>query len=385
MSDALPIDTYRDAVLDAVHTGPVVITSPTGSGKSTQVPRWLVRDGPVLVVQPRRVACRSLAQRVAQLQDSALGDRVGYAVRDDRRASEATELLFVTTGVALRLLRSGDIERYRSVVLDELHERSMDLDLLLAMLAGREGLVLMSATLDAERVTEHVGGTLVAAEGRTYPVDIRYPPGQPPVPDADRLPERIAAALDRLPPDDDGDVLVFLPGKGEIAAAADHLRGRHQVVALHGGLSLDQQGRAFRTDGPRKVILSTNVAETSVTLPRVTAVIDSGLVRRTRYHRGRSVLTLVPVAADAADQRAGRAGRLRPGVGRSGCGRSERPSTLTRLRRSTASPWSPWCWPLRLSEPTISTCRGSTRRSPMPCRPPATTCTRWARSATTGG
>jgi len=312
-SPSLPIDPYRGEVLAALDEGPVVITSPTGSGKSTQVPRWLATRGAVLVVQPRRVACRSLAARVAELERSPLGARVGYAVRDDRRAADDTVILFVTTGVALRMLRTGDIDRFQSIVLDELHERSMDLDLLLALLAQRPGLVLMSATLDAERVTAHVGGTLVAAEGRTHPVDLRHPAGQPPAPEAQGLPQRVAAALNQLP-DDDGDVLVFLPGKAEIAAVADHLQGRFRTVPLHGGLTLEQQTAAFRTDGPRKVILSTNVAETSVTLPRVTAVIDAGLVRRTRYHRGRSVLTLVPVARDAADQRAGRAGRLRPGI-----------------------------------------------------------------------
>ena len=306
---ALPIEAHRAAVLEAIDHGPVVITSPTGSGKSTQVPRWLAGLGSVLVVQPRRVACRSLAQRVAQLEGSPLGERVGYAVRDDRRSGPSTAILFVTTGVALRMLRAGDLARYRSVVLDELHERSMDLDLLLALLAGRDGLVLMSATLDAERVTAHVRGTLVAAEGRTHPVDIRYPAGQPALPSVEGLPSRIAAALRQLP-DDDGDVLVFLPGKAEIRAVSARLLGAHEVVELHGGLTLDQQARAFATDGPRKIILSTNVAETSVTLPRVTAVVDAGLVRRTRYHRGRSVLTLVPVARDAAD-------RCRPGSCRS--------------------------------------------------------------------
>lgn len=314
MVDApLPIHACRAAFEDAHRAGAVVLTSPTGSGKSTEVPRWCAEGGRrVLVVQPRRVACRSLAQRVAALEGARLGDRVGYVVRDDRCASDDTAILFVTTGIALRMVRSGDTDAFDSIILDELHERSMDLDLVLALLHARTGLVTMSATLDGESVATHLRGTWVHSEGRTHPVDIVYPANQPALPDAHGLEGRIASALTRIPPD--GDVLVFLPGKAEIQATADHLRGRYRTVMLHGGLTLQQQGEAFATGPERRVILSTNVAETSVTLPGVRVVIDSGLVRRTRYHNGRSVLTLVPIARDAADQRAGRAGRLAPGV-----------------------------------------------------------------------
>jgi len=312
----LPIHAIREDFEAARTQGPVVLTSPTGSGKSTEIPRWCAAHGQVVVVQPRRVACRSLAQRVAQLEGSRLGDRVGYVVRDDRRANAKTAIRFVTTGVALRLLRSGELARVGTVILDELHERSLDLDLLYALLHGHPGMVAMSATLDGSRVAEHLGGTWVHADGRTFPVDIRYDEAGPPLPDAHRLPERILAAFRTLPTD--GDVLVFLPGKGEIGAVQRHLEGRLgpgvSTALLHGGLSLQEQGRAFETGGNRRVVLATNVAETSVTLPGIRAVIDTGLVRRTLYHRGRSVLTLVPVAQDAADQRAGRAGRLAAGV-----------------------------------------------------------------------
>jgi len=313
---ALPIHRVRGAFETARAAGPVVLTSPTGSGKSTEVPRWCAATGPVVVVQPRRVACRSLAQRVAQLEGSSLGDRVGYVVRDDVRASQDTAIRFVTTGVALKMARDGALHRCPTVILDELHERSLDLDLLYALLHDHPGLVAMSATLDGERVAEHLGGTWVHGDGRTFPVDIRYGDQQPPLPSADRLPERVLAALRALP--DDGDVLVFLPGKGEIGAVQRHLDERldagFATVALHGGLSLTEQGRAFETGGVRRVVLATNVAETSVTLPGIRGVIDAGLVRQTLYHRGRSVLTLVPIAQDAADQRAGRAGRLAAGV-----------------------------------------------------------------------
>jgi ATP-dependent helicase HrpB len=310
---ALPIEACRLAFDTAHAAGAVVITSPTGSGKSTAVPRWCAEGGRrVLVVQPRRVACRSLGQRVASLEGSRLGDRVGYAVRDERRACDATQILFVTTGIALRMVRSGDAAGYDVVILDELHERSMDLDLLLALLHGRPGLVTMSATLDGAKVAAHLGGTWVHAEGRTHPVQVRFPANQPPLPDARGIEDRIARVLADAP--SEGDVLVFLPGKAEIRSVAERLRGRWRTVQLHGGLSLEQQAEAFETGPERRVVLATNVAETSVTLPGIRVVIDSGLVRRTRYHRGRSVLTLAPVAQDAADQRAGRAGRLAPGV-----------------------------------------------------------------------
>ncbi|MBX2800327.1 MAG: DEAD/DEAH box helicase [Myxococcales bacterium] len=311
---SLPIDALRQPFAAAHEAGPVVITAPTGSGKSTQVPRWCAQRGRTLVVQPRRVACRALASRVAQLEGVSLGDRVGYAVRDERVDGTDTAILFVTTGIALRMVRSGAARGYDTVILDELHERSLDLDLLVALLARHPHLVAMSATLDGDRVAEHLGGVHLAGEGRTFPVEIRHPDGQPPVPSLDRLEERVVAAVRGAPPE--GDVLVFLPGKAEIRRVADALAAMPGIVVrpLHGGLSLTDQARVFDDDAQRKVIVSTNVAETSLTVPGVRVVIDSGLVRRTRYHQGRGVLTLSPVALDAAEQRAGRAGRTAPGV-----------------------------------------------------------------------
>ncbi len=172
MSDALPIDALATDLSAAWHAGPVVVTAPTGSGKSTQVPRWCAAWGRVLVVQPRRVAARALAARVAQLQHAQLGEGVGYAVRDERVARSDTTILFVTTGVALRMLRAGDLASFDTVILDELHERSLDLDLLLALLADHPHLVAMSATLDGEAVAAHLGATHLAGRGRTFPVEI---------------------------------------------------------------------------------------------------------------------------------------------------------------------------------------------------------------------
>ncbi|TNF24256.1 MAG: ATP-dependent RNA helicase, partial [Deltaproteobacteria bacterium] len=311
----LPIDALRQAFDAALRAGPVVVTAPTGSGKSTRVPSWC--PGPVLVVEPRRVACRSLARRVAELEGTSVGAEVGYHVRDDRRASDATRILFATPGVVLRWLAGGAALPFATVILDELHERSLDVDLLLALLLSRRPaqLVAMSATLDAERVAAHLGGTLLRGDGRLFPVAVSYLGEPAALPTSEGLADRVADAVARAE-QDPGDVLVFLPGKAEIARVADRLERRcpHEVLQLHGALPAEVQDRAFSPGPRRRVILATNVAETSLTLPRIGVVIDAGLVRRTRYHHGRGVLTLTAIAGDSADQRTGRAGRLGPGV-----------------------------------------------------------------------
>ncbi len=313
----LPIFALR-AAFDAAHArGPVVVSSPTGSGKSTEVPRWC--EGPVLVVEPRRIACRSLAVRVAELEGARVGDGVGYVVRDEHVARADTRIVFATPGVVLR--SDALLARAGTVVLDELHERSLDVDLLLALLLDRRRttvspprLVVMSATLDGDRVATHIGGEHLAAEGRAFPVDVRYSALGDVSPDGDGLASRVRRAVDEAA-SDPGDVLVFLPGKAEIDACAVALRGvAANVLALHGGLTLDDQRRAFESTPRKKIILATNVAETSLTIPGIGVVIDSGLVRQTRYHDGRGYLTLGAIAADSAQQRAGRAGRTGPGI-----------------------------------------------------------------------
>lgn len=319
MTHALPIDALHSRFVETLSRTTVVLTSPTGSGKSTQIPRWLAAlpNAPrVMVVEPRRLACRALAARVAELDGTALGDRVGYNVRDERRHSERTRVLFVTPGVALRMF--PEWKRFGAVVLDEFHERSLDTDLLLGLLAKHyEGkLVVMSATLAGDRIAAHLKGEHLQGTARTYPVEHRYLADHPSqLPHEDRIDHRVRRALDAAR-NDPGDVLVFLPGKGEINECMRALRGRdgHEVIALHGSLTLDAQREAFRTGTRRKVVLATNVAETSVTIPGIGVVIDVGMVRQTRYRGGRASLVLVPIANDSADQRAGRAGRTAPGV-----------------------------------------------------------------------
>ena len=328
--DDLPIAALRPAFLAALERGAVVVSSPTGSGKSTEIPRWC--EGKVLVVEPRRVACRSLAARVADLEGTRLGESVGYVVRDERVMTDTTRLVFATPGIVLRDAKL--LAAARVVVLDEFHERSLDVDLLLALLLRQKrsgltesratscsranlhgSLVVMSATLEGERVATHVNGTYLAAEGRAFPVDVRYLGQKDELPDRDGLSARVQSALAHAAADP-GDVLVFLPGKAEIVACRQALHGSGTVLELHGGLTLDEQRRAFAParDGARKIILATNVAETSITIPGVGVVIDAGLVRQTRYHEGRASLVLAAIAEDAAAQRAGRAGRTGPGV-----------------------------------------------------------------------
>lgn len=307
---SLPIDQLRPAFEARFGAAPLVISAPTGSGKSTQVPRWCAARGAVLVVEPRRVACRSLAERVAELEGARLGDRVGYRVRDDDRSGAATQILFATPGVVLRMLADG-LAGFATLIIDEFHERSLDTDLILALAQRRFAgqLIVMSATLEGERIAAHLGGTHLAGEGRTFPVAIEH------LEDGDRLAphdrdlaRRVKQALARARPD--GDVLIFLPGKAEISQVCAALPG---AVPLHGGLSLDEQRAAFAPAKGRKIVVATNVAETSLTIPGIRVVIDAGLVRRTRYRDGRGYLTLMPVAQDSADQRAGRAGRTAAG------------------------------------------------------------------------
>jgi ATP-dependent helicase HrpB len=311
LASDLPVTAVRAQFALSLAQGPVVLTSPTGSGKSTEVPRWC--EGRVLVVEPRRLACRSLATRVAQLEGSPLGHAVGYVVRDEHVASDATRIVFVTPGMLLR--NRALLAGARTVILDEFHERSLELDLLLALLLGdpTASLVIMSATLEGERVAQHVGGVHLTAPGRAFPVDVLYLPGRELLPDTLDLASRVERALGEAR-NAAGDVLVFLPGKAEIEACSSAIHGPYSLVPLHGGLTLQEQQRAFEPTPRRKVILATNVAETSLTIPGVGVVIDAGLVRQTLYQNGRGFLTLTPIAEDSATQRAGRAGRTGPGV-----------------------------------------------------------------------
>ena len=328
-SQSLPIDEVRGAFLEALHDdGPTVAVAPTGSGKSTRLPIWMEEelDGPILVVEPRRVACRSLSEYLAGNRGEEAGESIGHRVRFDDRTSDETRVMFATTGVVLRMLGSEEPWPFAGVVVDEFHERGWEVDLIVAILRERSGepdfgpFVLTSATIDAARISREMGANLIESEGRTHPVDVEYS-GGPPAPTADDLEQRVRDAVRSVAerPEDDGDILVFLPGKGEIADCKRSLRGvaeEHdlELLEVHGRLPPSRIARAFADDAQRRrVFLSTNVAETSVTLPGVTTVVDSGLVKMRIHRGGRSALALVPTSEASMDQRAGRAGRVRPG------------------------------------------------------------------------
>ncbi|MFB4204247.1 helicase-related protein [Arhodomonas sp. KWT2] len=315
----LPIDVIEPSFRTALAQGPVVVSAATGSGKSTRLPLWARGQGRVLVIEPRRLAATSLAGFVAGNLGESPGGRVGHAIRGDVRHGPDSEVVFVTPGIALRWLAADGLAGFATVVLDEFHERRWDTDLLLALLRARtEGprLVITSATIQGERLAGHLGAELLEAAGRAYPVSVHHLGDDPRgMPDSRELKTRLAPAVERALAETEGHVLVFLPGRGEIADAARALGGvQAEVIALHAGAPAADQRRALSPEGPRRVILATNVAETSLTVPGVTAVVDSGLERRTMRRNGRTVLALQAVSRASADQRRGRAGRTAPGV-----------------------------------------------------------------------
>ena len=316
----LPIASLRPTFQNIFATQPLVITAPTGSGKSTMVPLWCAElsDRPTLVLEPRRVACRSLARWLSKLRGEPLGSSVGYTVRFEDVGSKETQIRFVTPGVALRYAAEGELDRYGTIILDEFHERGLESDLFLAVCRKKHPdaqLILMSATIDAQKFARFLGGKSLFAEGKAYPVDVRYL-GDVTVPTAWRLEDRVARGVRRALKETDGNILVFLPGKGEISSCLDELhRLRNvEILPLHGDLSIAEQDKVFEEITHRRVILSTNVAETSITLPGVTAVVDTGLVRQRIHQAQRVVLALCPISQASAEQRRGRAGRLMPGV-----------------------------------------------------------------------
>ena len=327
----LPIDDVLASLVAAVRDrGAGVLVAPPGAGKTTRVPgalldAGLAGQGDVVVLEPRRLATRLAAARVSSERGARLGDEVGYEVRFDRRVGGATRIRFVTEGILTRrLLDDPTLRGTGVVILDELHERHLAGDLALALCQRlRRGprpdlkIVAMSATIDPGPVAGFLDAPVVVSEGRTFPVDIEYDAA----PDDRHLGKQVASAVRRLVSEGlDGDVLVFLPGGGEIRRAAEDLaelagRSNLLVLPLHGDLSADEQDRAVARADRRKIILATNVAETSVTIDGVVAVIDTGTARVARHSpwSGLPSLVIEPISRASATQRAGRAGRTRPG------------------------------------------------------------------------
>ncbi|MFT4045069.1 MAG: ATP-dependent RNA helicase HrpA [Solimonas sp.] len=328
--DELPVVQAKDELLEAISKHQVVVVcGETGSGKTTQLPKLCIElgrgtRGLIGHTQPRRLAARSVATRIAAELDTRLGDLVGYETRFDRRVSERSMIKLMTDGILLAELgRDHLLLGYDTIIIDEAHERSLNIDFLLGwlrrILPQRPDLkvIVTSATLDPEKLSNHFGGAPIKfVSGRTWPVEMRY---RAPADDGD-LEGAIASAIDDLwrgrP---DGDVLVFLPGEREIGDAARVLSGRFQraeVLALYSRLAANAQDAVFSPGKQPRIVLATNVAETSVTVPGIRYVVDTGTARINRFapRTGVQQLQIEPVSQAAANQRAGRCGRLGPGI-----------------------------------------------------------------------
>jgi ATP-dependent helicase HrpB len=328
----LPIDDILPELIAALREGSAaVLIAPTGAGKTTRVPPALLAAGTgegrrIVMLEPRRIAARAAARRMAEEGGWTLGGEVGYQVRFERKAGPGTKILVVTEGILVQMLQSDPfLEDVGVVIFDEIHERSLHTDLSLAMArrVQREvrpdlRLLAMSATLDPGPIAAFLGGCrTIESRGRLYPVDLLHIPK----PDERPLPAQVASGVRRVLGTTAGDVLVFLPGVGEIQRSTEALAGLAAeadlaVSPLYGDLPAERQDEVLRPLDRRKVVLATNVAETSITIDGVTAVVDSGLVRRLRFDpsTGLDRLELGKISRASAGQRAGRAGRQAPGV-----------------------------------------------------------------------
>lgn len=329
----LPVSAVLPALSQALGSGnSAVLVAPPGAGKTTLVPLalldapWLVA-GKIVLLEPRRLAARAAARRMAELLGEEPGATVGYALRMENRTSARTRILVVTEGVLARMiLDDPELPGVSAVIFDEFHERSLDGDFGLALALDVQGalradlrLLVMSATLDGARVAKLLSGApVIESQGRAFPVDVRYDERPPGVPVEDAMAKAIRSTL----AEESGSVLAFLPGQREIERTAERLQGRlgadTDIVPLYGQLDNRAQDAAIKPAPPgrRKVVLATSIAETSITIDGVRVVIDSGLSRLPRYEpaSGLTRLETVRVSRASADQRAGRAGRTQPGV-----------------------------------------------------------------------
>ena len=336
MTVELPIAAQREAIVDLLRRHPVIVVAgDTGSGKSTQLPQYCLeagrgQQGLIAHTQPRRIAARALAARIAEERGEAVGASVGFRVRFADRVSAATRIVLMTDGLLLaELTRDPRLSRYDTVIVDEAHERTLNIDLLLGVLQRLRrtrpelGVIITSATLDVGRVASFFGDApVVSVSGRSWPIEVRYLDAPPDGEETD-LPAAVLQAwrdIEAEPRLGAGDVLVFLPGEREIADVGE-LLGRElgtgtEVLPLYSRLSWEQQSRIFVPAGRRRIVLATNVAETSLTVPGIRAVIDSGLARISRYSVRTRLqrLPIEPVSRASADQRKGRCGRLGDGI-----------------------------------------------------------------------
>ncbi|MBC8096993.1 MAG: ATP-dependent RNA helicase, partial [Akkermansiaceae bacterium] len=336
--NSLPIWEIHSQIIDTLQSGNrLVLVAPTGSGKTTQVPQMLLDAGiagekKIVVLQPRRVAARTVATRVAWERRCKVGEEVGYQIRFEDQTSLGTRISYMTEGILLRWLQDNRaLAGVGAILFDEFHERNLLSDVSLALVKHLQQtarpdlkMIVMSATLDAEPVADYLSVTdpgsaatshcpILISEGQSFPVEIRYATHH----DERPITEQAADVVERIVNSSEpGDVLVFMPGMGEINATinalhAAHTRERLALIPLHGDLPPDQQDLAFTPNPLRKVVVATNVAETSVTIDGIRHVVDGGLARVARYdsERGIGTLFLEPISRASADQRKGRAGR----------------------------------------------------------------------------
>jgi ATP-dependent RNA helicase HrpB len=311
--DRLPVDQHIDGIIALVkNERRAIIVAPPGSGKTTRIPPALTQIGRTILLQPRRVAARAIARRIAHERVWTVGDQIGWHIRFERRFSDRTRLLVATEGILTARMQSDPLlSDFGVIVLDEFHERSIHADLALALarqaLTSRDdlALVVMSATLDAKPLADFLGARIINIEARQFPIEVRHAPGV-----------SMSRAVRDVLPSAKGHILCFLPGRRDIDNTIAELRDVDaRVLPLHGSLDVDAQEAALAPSSERKVIVATNVAETSLTVDGVTDVIDSGLHKLLRYDSETAVDHLVTeqITGDSAEQRAGRAGRTAPG------------------------------------------------------------------------
>ncbi len=327
----LPVSRRKDDLLEAIRDNQVVIVAgETGSGKTTQLPKICLElgrgvHGLIGHTQPRRIAARTVAERIAEELSIPLGDAVGYKVRFTDHSSDGTLVKLMTDGILLAEMQTDPLLlRYDTLIIDEAHERSLNIDFILGyvkqLLPRRPDLkiVITSATIDPERFARHFGSAagdapIVEVSGRTYPVEVRHRP----VEEDDDQTQAIVNAVDELCAEGPGDILVFLSGEREIRDTADALKGRQEeVLPLYARLSAAEQHRVFQQHRGRRIVLATNVAETSLTVPGIKYVIDPGTARISRYSHRLKVqrLPIEPISQASANQRKGRCGRTSDGI-----------------------------------------------------------------------
>ncbi|EGQ7851571.1 ATP-dependent RNA helicase HrpA [Vibrio vulnificus] len=332
--EILPVSQKKDDIAEAIaHHQVVIVAGETGSGKTTQLPKICAelgrgKFGLIGHTQPRRLAARSVANRIAEEMETQLGDFVGYKVRFNDQISENTQIKLMTDGILLAEIQHDRfLNQYDTIIIDEAHERSLNIDFILGylneLLPRRPDLkvIITSATIDPERFSNHFGGApIIEVSGRTYPVETRYRPlGGETEDDRDQL-EGIFDAVDELCDEGLGDILIFMNGEREIRDTADALAKRKlkdtEIVPLYARLSAGEQNKIFQPHTGRRIVLATNVAETSLTVPGIKYVIDPGTARISRYSYRTKVqrLPIEPVSQASANQRKGRCGRVQEGI-----------------------------------------------------------------------